>query len=259
MSGLNITSFKHELAGIYPDSELNAIWRLINEEKQIPANLIGRLKGHEPIQYILGSAWFYKRKFQVSPATLIPRPETEELCELAISRFKNKHAKIAEIGTGSGCIAITLAAEIPECIITATDISEDALEVAKQNAIEQSVDNKIRLIKSNFLNDPFPGNHYDLIISNPPYIDRNDIDTLSAHVRDFEPYKALFPPGHDPLVFYKKLFEFLIFQTGSCTLLAEINSGYGKETSEIFNGQFQSRLIRDMSGNDRFIEIKKEA
>lgn len=256
MSGPDFKSFKKNIRISLSESELRAIWQLVKDEKLLPDNLYERLNNYEPVQYILGKAWFYNRQFRVNSNTLIPRPETEELCEIAIKEHQNANL-IADIGTGSGCIAITIATAIPQCLLTATDISSEALKVAEENAQLAGTKN-IQWIKSDFLNDPFPGNSFDLIISNPPYISRREINTLSPNVVEFEPYMALFPPGKDPLVFYHRLNEFLHFQRGRCTLLAEINSSLADETRNIFSTSFKRNIRLDISGNKRFIEIKKE-
>lgn len=259
MNSFDRQTFFDVLNHRYSLAELDAMWRVISREKSPPHRLMERLLEYEPLQYILGHTEFYYREFRVTPDTLIPRPETEELCELAIRLFKGASPGIAEIGTGSGCISVTLAAELENSRIDATDISADALEIAAFNARRHQVIGRIQFIQSDFLNDPFPGNQYQLIISNPPYIDRSEMDSLNASVIQFEPYKALFPPGLDVLVFYRKLREFLDIQQGKCMLLAEINAALGDETLNIFNTNYESELIRDMSGNSRFIQIKKEA
>lgn len=181
-----------------------------------------RLEQHEPVQYVLGETTFAGRTFRVSPAVIIPRPETAELCQWIVTALKgdkpqteeHERLSILDVGTGSGCIAVTLAAELPCADVTAWDISEQALTVARDNARSNGV--TVRLRQVDVLNIPSrrqqPGAHgetaadgYDVIVSNPPYIVNKERDTMEPNVLDYEPHQALFVPDDDPLLFYRAI------------------------------------------------------
>lgn len=169
--------------------------------------IMRRLEKGEPVQYIIGVADFAGRQFHVAPGVLIPRPETAELCEWVIS--KAKHAsQLLDIGTGSGCIAITLAAELPHAQVSAWDISEDALHIASENAKRLGVN--VIFEKHDILNTSLtPLNpSYDVIISNPPYIKPSERDGMAQNVLDYEPALALFAPKDNPIIFYQKIADF---------------------------------------------------
>ena len=168
-----------------------------------------RLLLHEPVQYILGETWFCNLKLKVNSHVLIPRPETEELVDWIIEDCKKenneKHLSIADIGTGSGCIAIALKKKLSAAHITAIDVCKDALITAKENAIDNDV--KIDFIQLDFLDEPTweSLNSFDIIVSNPPYIPVNEKEKLDKNVTLFEPHTALFVPDHSPLLFYEKI------------------------------------------------------
>lgn len=169
-------------------------------------SMSGRLLQQEPVQYVLGKSWFYGRQFEVNKSVLIPRPETEELCELIINSQPANGAQILDIGTGSGCIPITLALEIPDIKLTAIDISPEALEVAKSNAVLHQA--TINFIQADILQfetfcDSLP--MFDLIVSNPPYIDPGDRETMHQNVLNHEPLNALFANHPNPLIFYDRI------------------------------------------------------
>lgn len=168
-----------------------------------------RLLSNEPVQYVLGKAWFYGRQFTVTPAVLIPRPETEELVETIIKSNPSPGTRILDIGTGSGCIAITLGLELPQIEIFAIDNSPSALEVAAQNAA--TLEAKVSTLCADILHfeafaDTLPG--FDVIVSNPPYIDPADRETMHPNVLQYEPQSALFADHSDPLVFYTRIGAF---------------------------------------------------
>jgi release factor glutamine methyltransferase len=226
--------------------------------------IIKRIKAQEPIQYIIGESEFYGRKFRVTPATLIPRPETEELVQLTINNEqsivtrKNANGKfrILDIGTGSGCIAISLACELPDAQVYAYDILEEALKIAKENA----EGNRANVIfeKVNIL-EPFTVHHspFTVIVSNPPYVMNSEKAEMERNVLDYEPHLALFVEDDDPLIFYQKIAEFSaknLINKGLC--IVEINQAFGLETAELFWNQGFSKVevVKDMFGKDRIVK-----
>ena len=232
---------------------------LISDEEELK-EIIEELKTGKPYQQILGHTEFYGKKFFVDENVLIPRPETEELVELAInkirdSRFEIRDFKILDVGTGSGIIPITLKKHFPNAEISAIDISEKALEIAKKNAEFHQAN--IQFIQQDYLNTKLEEN-YDIIISNPPYIGIEENIEIEDSVKGFEPNIALFSPTSDALIFYKKIAkdgEKYLNENGMIFL--EINQKLGKETLELFSNYSESRLIKDLSGNDRFVLAKK--
>ena len=234
---------------------------LISDEEELK-EIIEELKTGKPYQQILGHTEFYGKKFFVDENVLIPRPETEELVELAISKIKNlkskiQNLKLLDVGTGSGIIPITLKKHFPNAEISAIDISEKALEIAKKNADFHQA--RINFIQADYLNTDLTEN-YDVIISNPPYIGIEENIEIEDSVKGFEPNIALFSPTSDALIFYKKIAkdgEKYLNENGMIFL--EINQKLGKETLELFSNYSESRLIKDLSGNDRFIFAKKSS
>ena len=232
---------------------------LISDEEELK-EIIEELKTGKPYQQILGHTEFYGKKFFVDENVLIPRPETEELVELAkieIQNLKSKiqNLKLLDIGTGSGIIPITLKKYFPNAEISAMDISEKALEIAQKNADFHK--KEINFIQADFLNTELT-EKYDIIISNPPYIGIEENIEIEDSVKGFEPNIALFSPTSDALIFYKKIAkdgEKHLNENGMIFL--EINQKLGKETLELFSNYSESRLIKDLSGNDRFVLAKK--
>jgi release factor glutamine methyltransferase len=216
-----------------------------------------RINSEEPIQYILGSAWFYGRQFKVHSNVLIPRPETEELVDYVIKKYQTLNnidqLIMVDIGTGSGCIAISLSLELPAKIF-ATDISEDALRLAKQN--NHILEGEVTFLRHDILNEELPFANVDLVLSNPPYIAPSEKSGMKTNVVKFEPHLALFTPADDPLIFYKKIAlksSHSLKQGG--LLMTEINERFGNEVSEIFSAKGFSNveIVRDMQGKDRFV------
>jgi len=216
----------------------------------------------KPLQYILGETEFYDLTFKVNPNVLIPRPETEELVDWALitSRIINGETevlKILDIGTGSGCIPISIKKYIPLADITALDISELALSTARQNAdLNQA---EINLIHDDILN---PSNlelintNYDIILSNPPYVTDSEKDQMLDNVLKHEPHNALFVPNNDPLLFYRAIADFALDHLKiNGFLFLEINEKFGRETVYLLNekGFKEIELRQDMSGKDRMI------
>ena len=232
---------------------------LISDEEELK-EIIEELKTGKPYQQILGHTEFYGKKFFVDENVLIPRPETEELVELAkieIQNLKSKiqNLKLLDIGTGSGIIPITLKKYFPNAEISAMDISEKALEIAKKNADFHK--KEINFIQKDYLNTELT-EKYDIIISNPPYIGIEENIEIEDSVKGFEPNIALFSPTSDALIFYKKIAKDANkFLNEKGMIFLEINQKLGKETLELFSNYSESRLIKDLSGNDRFVFAKK--
>ncbi|MGS0747043.1 peptide chain release factor N(5)-glutamine methyltransferase [Halpernia sp. GG3] len=240
----------------------NSAAKLSNEQEIFFLKVLKQLENNIPYQYILGETEFFGLKFKVSSAVLIPRPETEELLELAISKIKkarsdnrNENLKILEIGTGSGIIPIVLKKNFPNAEISAIEISAEALEIAKLNAEYHKAN--INFIFGDYLTAVLEG-EYDVIISNPPYIGLNEENEIEDSVKNVEPKIALFAPTLDPLIFYKKISndsEKYLGEHGQIFL--EINQKLGVETLELFKSFKYSELLKDMSENDRFIFASK--
>lgn len=222
-------------------------------------NALVRLKAGEPLQYITGQAFFYHSDFQVSPAVLIPRPETEELVHLIITENRERIAPVVlDIGTGSGCIAISLARFLPGARVHAADISAEALAMARANAGNLQADvcfHQVDILDA--------GNHpqlpaADIIVSNPPYISRSEAAAMPENVTAHEPHTALFVPDDDPLVFYKVIATLgkTHLLPGGC-IYAEISEWQGAATVTVFReaGYARAELLQDLSGKDRFVRV----
>lgn len=217
---------------------------------------LGRLHSGEPLQYVMGFEFFRDRKFMVSPATLIPRPETEELVIKILPLIEKQH-RVLDVGTGSGCIAISLSIET-DASIFAWDVSEGALDIAKRNA---------RLLSASLgfqLQDVFEweetADTWDFIVSNPPYVLDQEKNEMSPNVLNFEPHLALFVPDLNPLKFYQTLGTFAWSRLNQGGWLAvEINRAYGLETENLFRqiGFSTTELHQDFNGNDRFVLAQK--
>jgi release factor glutamine methyltransferase len=216
------------------------------------------LKKGKPLQYILGEAWFYGLKFKVNEQVLIPRPETEELCELIIKEEPNC-ISLLDIGTGSGCIPISIKKYRPNCEVSALDVSEKALEVAKVNAALNGIE--INFFRKDILKEISFEKKFGVIVSNPPYIKRNESSSLSQNVIAHEPHLALFVEGEDDIIFYKKIVDVCkdaLVVNGK--LYFELNPLTANEVSEYAkaSGIFKDvELMKDMSGNVRFLLAKK--
>ena len=207
-----------------------------------------RLKKQEPIQYILGCTAFYGLTFKVNEHTLIPRPETEELVDWVLSNLHDQDSvlDILDIGTGSGCIAISLAKNIPTARVSGLDISEKALEVAQENAVKNQV--LVSFCEKDILETTALKNKYDVMVSNPPYVRQLEKKAMNANVLDYEPGVALFVPNEDPLLFYRKIAQLAMvsLQTRGW-LYFEINEYLSKEMDV---------LLKDIGFAN--IEIKKD-
>lgn len=222
--------------------------------------ILRRLEQGEPVQYVIGTAQFCDLTFRVTPDTLIPRPETEELVGWVASLLPSEApCSVLDVGTGTGCIAISLAKQFPRAQVMAWDISEGALAVAQQNAQANGVTVDFRrtdvLEEVNESAASMPTHAPLYIVSNPPYICECERTEMEAHVLDYEPASALFVPDADPLLFYRALAR-LGQQLKAAAVLVEINQAYGQETVEMFqsSGYSNVELRRDIYGKDRMIK-----
>ena len=266
------------LSSHYPAGEVTALTRIIAtellgfsqttfflkddvtltaEQNALLDNAIERLKKQEPIQYILGYCDFCGLRFKVTPATLIPRPETSELVEWIASEATGNE-NILDIGTGSGCIALSLAHKLSQSKVTAWDISNDALAVATENSKANGC--AITFEQVDILAHKPTGERFDIIVSNPPYIKENEKESMHANVLDWEPHTALFVPDSDPLLFYRTIAEkgLILLKPGG-RLYFEINRAHGKETVEMLAalGYANIELRKDFAENDRMIRAVK--
>ncbi|UAJ13432.1 peptide chain release factor N(5)-glutamine methyltransferase [Aquirufa lenticrescens] len=233
---------------------------ILKKEVDLPADWdlrLGRLSAGEPLQYVMGKTYFRDHLFQVNTDTLIPRPETEELVDLVL-RHAPENASVLDVGTGSGCIPISLKLERPSLTVEAWDISAGALEMARQNAnaLKAEVDFK----QQDIFAWPSSEGTWEVIVSNPPYVTEEEKKEMANHVLDFEPNLALFVPNDDALKYYEALADFALerLHTGGYLCL-EINQYFGTQTVELlFSKGFQDvKLIKDFKGNDRMIVAQK--
>ena len=230
----------------------------LNEEQEEELRKkIERVKKNEPLQYILGETTFYGRRFKCDQRALIPRPETEELTDWIINDVSNDgNIRILDIGCGSGCIAITLAKELKHSIVTALDISKEAISLTEENC---KINNcQVECINDDIFN--FSDAQYDIIVSNPPYICDNEAADIESNVIDYEPHLALFVPDNSPLKFYEKITEYAARNLRSRgKLYFEISRKYGKEMQLLLEkfGFINIELRKDISNNDRMIKGEK--
>lgn len=273
----------HRLAVVYSDGEAKAQARMLLEDKfglsladilcggvgQLSADdtmwlerAVARIEQMEPIQYVLGEAWFCGRSFIVDESVLIPRPETEWLVERAgevVSAMDVSSPRILDIGTGSGCIAVSLKKALPDAYVEAWDISEAALAIAKKNAKTLGADVAFRLrdaLAVKDIDDPIQCK-WDIIVSNPPYICDSERKDMEANVLEHEPATALFVPDADPLFFYKAIADYgkeTLSQNGH--LLFECNTRYAQATAEMMQevGYEETEVADDCFGKPRFAE-----
>jgi len=261
-----LTEYLHNLKRI--DVALNPNFEISDAAIEKWNAILAQLQQEKPIQYITGEAWFYGLQFEVNENTLIPRPETEELVEWIIESWKSENQKlinILDIGTGSGCIPISLKASLPQANVSTIDVSEKALEVAKRNAESNKVE--INFIQTNILevedlsllgtsNFQLPAS-IDIIVSNPPYVRNLEKQEIKKNVLDYEPHLALFVEDTDALLFYRKIAQLALKNLSKNGLLFfEINQYLGKETVELLEnlGFKNIELKKDMYGNDRMIK-----
>lgn len=231
---------------------------LSNNEKQKIIYIVERLQKNEPIQYVLGKTEFYGLDFKVNSNVLIPRPETEELVEWILLETKQVNPHLLDIGTGSGCIAIALAKHLRYGTVDAWDISEKALEVARDNANNNNV--SIKFSNVNVLEPVNIDKHFDIIVSNPPYITFSEKSELEKNVLDFEPHEALFVPDEESLIFYNKIADIAVkMLNDKGYLYFEINQAKGSDIIELLKSKGFSNieLRKDISGNSRMIRGMK--
>ena len=239
------------------------IEKLTAEEQKDLNHIIQRLETGEPVQYVLGEAEFGGRTFHVEPGVLIPRPETYELCQWIMKERRGKkeegrNTSILDIGTGSGCIACTLAAELADAEVTAWDISDDALRIATENAKRTNVHvsfEKVDVLNTSHLNRERPATGLDIIVSNPPYICNKERATMERNVLEHEPELALFVPDDDPLLFYRTIARFAAKALNpSGALYFEINPLYVSEMQQMLSkeGFSHTEIRNDQFGKQRF-------
>lgn len=271
------------IAPYYPEGEARALARLVLETrfgftwaeicmgKDAPLlleqrreleNIVERLQRKEPVQYILGEAEFCGRRFEVAPGVLVPRPETEELVDWVIDDCKAHGVEdmhVLDIGTGSGCIAVTLACAFPHARVSAMDVSADALQIARRNALAAGRDiaflQKDILVEAGGLDVA-----WDVIVSNPPYVCECEKRGMDTNVLAYEPAEALFVPDDDPLRFYRAIGKYAARTLADGgKLYVEINRAFGEETSVLFEslGLRRVTLKKDAYGNNRMIRCEK--
>ncbi len=247
------TGFSNAKIKAFPELELSE-----NESTKL-IDILNELSTGKPIQYILSKTEFYGLPFLVNPSVLIPRPETEELVDWAINSLKteiNNSAHIIDIGTGSGCIAISIKKHLPDFKVSAIDISATAIQTATKNAKLNQVE--VEFSEEDILNPKATKTKkYKVIISNPPYVTLLDKRQMHTNVTDFEPHNALFVSDDDPLIFYRFIAKFAIKHLDQNGLLFfEINESYGQETVNLLDelGFKEISLRKDLSGKDRMLK-----
>ena len=271
------TSLRQQLATCYPEREAHAVAlrvledafgvsrtdvyadkvrKFSSEEEQRWQHIAARLSAGEPLQYVLGEAEFCGRSFGVAPGVLIPRPETEELVAL-VEQSVSGRCRILDAGTGSGCIAVSLALALPEAEVQAWDISPKALSVAQGNAERWGAAVDFRLCD---MLTATPDERFDVVVSNPPYVCERERLDMTPQVLEHEPGLALFVPDDDPLRFYRALVGLSVRCLNSGGLLAvEINEAYGAETADLFSrsGLTEVQILFDGFGKPRFVLGRK--
>ena len=275
-----VNEIRNALREHYPDSEALALAKMLlveafgfstlelygGKDKEISGKrldvlneMIARLKKNEPIQYVIGAEVFCGWTFEVNENVLIPRPETQELVRWIEADWKSDApCRILDVGTGSGCIAISLSKLLEGAEVEAWDISEGALRVARRNADRNEAQVLFRQV--DVLKACTEDCRYDVIVSNPPYITESEKQDMEANVLDWEPYTALFVPDADPLLFYRRIAELgvsMLNEGGA--LYFEINRAYGEETVRMLEGlgYKQIELRKDNWGNDRMIKANR--
>jgi release factor glutamine methyltransferase len=268
------TQYKQQLTPYYTAHEASLIFRAcvaqvlqVDEQKtyflsdltatpqqyELLLTMLQQLAQHTPLQYVLGYETFMNLRFAVTPDVLIPRPETAQLVDQIIEENKHRHAlRILDVGTGSGCIAISLAHYLPQAEVTAVDVSEKALQVAQKNA--HSIGVNVQFKHLDFLKDAaslLPA--FDILVSNPPYVLESEKIDIEEHVLQHEPHLALFVPNQTPLLFYQAIANYACQNIPLVYL--EINQALGKETSQLFTQHgYSAQVIQDQFGLDRIIK-----
>jgi release factor glutamine methyltransferase len=253
----NITSFKRLERSMNRNVELE---KGATEKLQ---KYLAELLQHRPVQYVLNEAWFYKMKFYVNEHVLIPRPETEELVEWIIGDLRSLkynvrygEFNVLDLGTGSGCIAVSIKKEVENIDVTAIDVSGEALEVANKNA--DALKAKINFVQIDFLNESLWSSLgvYDIIVSNPPYIPENEKEKLAKNVTAFEPDIALFVENNNPFIFYEKIAKFAQSHLKiNGKIFVEIHEEYSKEVQKIFSARnFKTQIRKDIYRRERMLQ-----
>jgi len=276
-----IDYIKNELKPFYPDTEIKSFIHLIlehvcqikpceilickdikisdNKQAEIE-RIVASLKEYEPIQYILGESEFFGLTFSVNQSVLIPRPETEELVELILKNHSEKNLSILDVGTGSGCIAVSLVKNMPSATVYALDISDDALSTAKENAARNQAE--IQFYRQDIfaeLPENIAAEKFDIMVSNPPYVTPSEKSAIHDNVLKYEPHVALFVPQNNPLLFYERIADTghsLLNKPGF--LYFEINPFYRKDICRMLltKGYSNIKLYKDISGKDRMISAR---
>jgi len=243
---------------------ISRISRLTNPKMELSksqleqlGDALARLKNYTPVQHVIGFSWFLERKFHVNEHTLIPRPETEELVDLIIKENLNRqNLQVLDVGTGTGCIAISLALGLPSASVSAWDISDDALKMAQANA--QTLGASINFFQKDALNES-PDTKLDIIVSNPPYIPDHELNSMHQNVTQHEPETSLFVPNDDPLLFYRRIAETgLEWLNENGLLYFEIHENYGSQMLELIQGLgYQNvQIFTDLNGKDRMLRAE---
>lgn len=261
--------FRTHLHHLYDEDEIRAMTRVYTEDLRIELQEAGNNPGLSeriitdletlatgcPLQYVTGIQWFRGRAFNVNRSVLIPRPETEELAGLIISQWERQKGRVLDIGTGSGCIAITLALELPGAVVSATDISEKALDMARLNGYNMEA--LVEWVADDIMQTRLGGRSWELIVSNPPYIPLDEASSIQSNVTAFEPPHALFVPTEDPLLFYRIIGNYAarhLVKGGELWL--EVHHRMGNPIRELFKSwNAEVVILNDMSGNARFAHI----
>lgn len=273
---------RRTLGGCYPPGEIKALVSLIMErvcgilpyqlylgkgrdlsdkERTAVRSITERLAAYEPVQYIFGETDFCGLRFAVTPAVLIPRPETEELVELIVRDYPQGNTDILDIGTGSGCIAVALGKMIHGVRVSAIDISPEALDIARKNALRNHVEvvfHERDILRSSEAAESISG-MFDVIVSNPPYVMEKEKAEMERNVLGYEPQLALFVPDDDPLLYYRHIARFARCKLkGGGRLYLEINARMGDAATRMLRmTAFKNvELIRDLSGKDRFVKAE---
>lgn len=246
---INISNYEIFL---YPDRQIQESHQVLIE------NGAQRLAKGEPLQYVIGKMEYLTLDFRVTPDVLIPRPETEELIWWIAADQQGKSINILDIGTGSGCIAISLAKMLPKATVYATDVSDKALTLAAKNA--EINNQKVTFINNDILNNlaSLPPIQFDIIVSNPPYITEKEKAMMHRNVLEHEPHLALFVPDNDPLRFYSAIASLAGSLKSPITTYLEINEAFGKETADLFSAQgFETIIRKDINGKERMVRATK--
>jgi release factor glutamine methyltransferase len=267
---------QRELQGLYPESEIKSFAMLVlthvtgkskaqlladknttfyADQRHLARAFVEQLKAYVPIQHLIGETEFYGLMFAVNGDVLIPRPETEELVDLILRENKARHAlNILDIGTGSGCIAISLKTNLPLAQVTAMDISDAALLTAAQNALRNNAE--IIFQKLDIRTWTNQNQKWNIIVSNPPYIPQSEDAEIQPNVLLHEPHTALFVPDNDPLLYYRTIAQFAVWHLHpKGKLYFEVHRNFGNATVELLQsfGYREVKLLKDISANDRMV------